>query len=95
MSVDRQTAAKVARLARIRIAEERLDQTAEQLNGIVSWIEQLAEVNTDNVAPLPSPVDIALKQRDDIVNDGNCRDKVVQNAPEELEGYFVVPKIVE
>jgi aspartyl-tRNA(Asn)/glutamyl-tRNA(Gln) amidotransferase subunit C len=95
MSVDKQTAAKVARLARISMNDNELDKAADELKAIVTWVEKLAEVDTDNVEPLPSPVDIELRQRDDVVNDGNCVDDVTKNAHETLEGYFVVPKVVE
>ena len=95
MSMDKETVRKVATLARIEMNEEELERLAPQLSHILSWVEQLGEVNTDNVAPLPSPVDIPLKLRTDEVTDGACPDKVLANAPEETQGFFVVPKVVE
>lgn len=95
MSIDKETARKVSRLARIRTPEDKLDQVAGELNKIISFVEQLSEVDTDNVEPLPSPVAIDLPLREDVVNDGGVVDDVLANAPETQEGYFVVSKIVE
>ena len=95
MSIDKETARKVSRLARIKTPEENLDQVAGELNKIISFVEQLSEVNTDNVEPLPSPVAIDLPLRADEISDGGIQKDVLANAPESQEGYFVVPKIVE
>lgn len=96
MSLDVQTVKKVARLARIRMDDEtELAQRAEQLSKIIGFVEQLSEVDTDNVEPLANVGDITLYLRDDVINDGACVDKVLANAPEEKQGYFVVPKVVE
>lgn len=96
MSLDAQKVKKVARLARIRMDDEtEIEQRAEQLSKIIGFVEQLSEVNTDNVEPLANVGDIALHIREDVVNDGACPEKVLHNAPEETQGYFVVPKVVE
>ena len=95
MSLDKQTVAKVARLARIKMTDEELESYAPQLNTIIKFVEQLEEVDTDDVLPLPSSVDVALPLRKDVVNDGDCQDDVLANAPESLEGFYVVPKVVE
>ncbi len=95
MSLDRKDVKKVASLARIRMDDEMLDKMAPQLSKIIGFVEQLGEVDTDNVEPLANVVDITLPLREDIVNDGNCVEKVLANAPESAQGYFVVPKVVE
>jgi len=95
MSLDRKTVAKVATLARIELSEEQLDKYGPQLSNIIHFVEQLSEVNTDNVEPLANVVDIELRLREDEITDGNCPEKVLANAPEELEGFYVVPKVVE
>ena len=95
MSVDKTTVSRVARLARIHINEDRLEPMATELSSIMSWIEQLNEVDTDNVEPLASVTGHALPLRDDVVTDGDIADKVLQNAPESTSGFFVVPKVVE
>lgn len=95
MSLTKDQVAHVARLARLRMTDEELDKYAPQINNILGFIEQLGEVDTDNVEPLPSPVDIHLRLREDVMNDGGIAGDVLANAPETLEGFFVVPKIVE
>ena len=95
MSVDKTTVAKIARLARIHVPEERQEALASELNGIIAWIAELDEVNTDNVEPLASVTGHALPLRVDEVTDGNRIDDVMANAPETAGGFFVVPKVVE
>lgn len=93
--LDEKTIRKVASLARIKVSDEEVTHMVAHVGGIIDWIEQLNEVNTDNVAPLPSPVEMNLSLRPDIVDDGAMQDKVLANAPEALEGFYVVPKVVE
>ncbi len=95
MSLDIDTVRKVARLARIGMNDEELTLYQEKLNTIMGFVEQLGEVDTDHVAPLPSPVDITLRLRDDEVSDGNYASDVLANAPEQAESFYVVPKVVE
>ena len=95
MSLDKETVKKVAKLAHLEMKDDELEKLVPQLNGIIDWGEQLSEVDTDNVEPLASVTDIDLPLRKDEVNDGQCADKVLGNAPEETMGFFVVPKVVE
>lgn len=95
MSLDKQTVRKVASLARIRMTDEEIEIYAQKLNKIIGFAEQLGELNTDNVEPLPSPVDIKMELRKDAVTDGDCAEAVLANAPEAVEGFYVVPKVVE
>jgi aspartyl-tRNA(Asn)/glutamyl-tRNA(Gln) amidotransferase subunit C len=96
MSVDKATVVRIAHLARIRVAEGDLDRLAGELNTILGFVEQLNEVNTDGVEPMASGVaGMALRRREDRVTDGDCRDKVLANAPAARDGYFVVPKVIE
>lgn len=86
---------KVARLARLELDDSELEAARVKLSSIMTFIEQLAEVNTDNVEPLANVVDIKLRLREDEVTDGGIQSDVLANAPEALEGFFVVPKVVE
>ena len=96
MSVDKSTVVRIAQLARIRISEDDLGALAEELSKIVGWVEQLDEVDTEGVTPMASTTEgTVLRQRDDVVSDGDCRDEVLSNAPETKNGYFVVPKVIE
>ena len=95
MAVTVDTVKKVAKLARLKVPEADLAPLAGELDKIMTWIEQLNAVNTDGVEPLTSAVPTTLPLRDDVVTDGKQAAKVLQNAPAQEAGFFVVPKIVE
>ena len=95
MSIDAATVKKVARLARIRVEEARLEPLAEELSGILTWIEQLNEVDIEGVAPLASTEAVSLPMREDVITDGGDAAKVLANAPKADRAFFVVPKVVE
>lgn len=95
MAIQKETVAKVANLARIKTTDEEQEKLAPQLDNIIGFVEQLSEVDTDNVEPLASVVDITLPLRKDAITDGDVQEDVLANAPETLEGFFVVPKVVE
>jgi aspartyl-tRNA(Asn)/glutamyl-tRNA(Gln) amidotransferase subunit C len=95
MSVDAATVRRIAHLARIREPEERLEPLAKQVSGILGWIEQLNEVDTDGVEPMTSAVAARLQMREDVVTDGGDAGRVLSNAPSTADGFFVVPKVVE
>jgi len=105
MSLDKDTVARIARLARLKVPEEELVPLAAELSGIFAWIEQLNEVDTANVEPLASVSDVTLPMRDDKVTDGGIAEKVLANAPggavyidptdRNAGGFFTVPKVVE
>jgi len=94
-TIDTDTARKVAHLARIRVAEDDLPALAEKLSGILSFMEQLNEVDVDGVEPMTSVTPMRLKRRADEVTDGGYPAKVLSNAPDAREGFFAVPKVVE
>jgi len=95
MSIDASTVRRVARLARIAVPEDRLQPLAQELSGILAWIEQLNEVETEGVEPMTSCVAAKLPLREDRVTDGEKRDAILSNAPGSADGFFVVPKVVE
>ena len=95
MSIDIETARKVAHLARIRVEEERLPALAEEFSAILGFIEELNEVDVEGVAPMVSVTPMRLKRRADVVTDGNRQKAILANAPDAREGFFAVPKVVE
>ena len=95
MSIDVKTAAHVAKLARIKVEDDRLPALAEEFNAVLGFIEQLNEVDVDGVEPMVSVTPMRLKRRVDGVTDGDQQDKVLANAPDAREGFFAVPKVVE
>jgi aspartyl-tRNA(Asn)/glutamyl-tRNA(Gln) amidotransferase subunit C len=95
MSVDEKTVRHIARLARIALTDEQVGPMADEINGILSWIEQLQEVDVAGIAPLTSVVAQHLRMRDDVVTDGDQVDALMANAPRSEDHFFVVPKVVE
>jgi aspartyl-tRNA(Asn)/glutamyl-tRNA(Gln) amidotransferase subunit C len=95
MAIDAATVRKVARLARIAEPEEKLEGLAKELSGILNWIEQLNEVDTDGVEPMASAVHMPAPMRDDVVTEGGDPEVVLSNAPKRAGNFFVVPKVVE
>ena len=95
MSVDQTTVKRVAKLARIAITDERAEELRDELNTILGFVEQLNEVDVEGVKPMTSVVDVEMKKRVDIVNDGEIADAITQNAPATDDHFFMVPKVVE
>jgi aspartyl-tRNA(Asn)/glutamyl-tRNA(Gln) amidotransferase subunit C len=95
MAIDRATVRKVAKLAGLRIDDDALDATAKELDGIMSWIEQLDAVDVEGVEPMTSAVDLVLPMREDVVTDGGNPERVLANAPVRAGDYFVVPKVID
>lgn len=95
MAIDVETVRKVARLARIAEPEGRLASLAKEISGILSWIEQLDQVDTEGVEPMTTSVAQALPMREDVVTDGGDPERVLSNSPKRIGGFFVVPKVVE
>ena len=94
-AIDKNTVGKIARLARIKVSEEEKEVLSGQLSSILQMIEELNAVNTDGVEPLTSVVQMQMYEREDKVTDGGIPEKILQNAPEQTAGFFVVPKVVE
>jgi len=95
MALDKATVARIASLARIKVTEAEQASLAGELTQILTWIEQLGEVDTSRVETMASVAHQKLPLREDVVTDGGMRDKILANAPEKARGFFVVPKVVE
>lgn len=95
MSIDESTAARVAKLARIKVEPDALSGLAGEFNTILGFIEQLNEVDISGVEPMTSVTPQKLKKRADEVTEGDMQDRVLSNAPDAREGFFAVPKVVE
>lgn len=95
MSVDSTTVRKIASLARIAMRDDEVDAMVPELNNILGWIEQLGEVDTSGVQPMTAVIANDLRLRDDVVTDGNVRERVLANAPAPEHGFFGVPKVIE
>lgn len=95
MPIDKDTARRVAHLARIEVAEADLDRVAAELSGILGFMEELREVNVDGVEPMTSVTPMALPLREDRVAAGAEPGRILANAPDARRGFFAVPKVVE
>jgi aspartyl-tRNA(Asn)/glutamyl-tRNA(Gln) amidotransferase subunit C len=95
MSIDIETARRVAKLARIKVEDDALPALAQEFNDILGFIEQLNEVDVEDIAPMTSVTPQRLKRRADVVTDGDQQAAVLSNAPDAREGFFAVPKVVE
>lgn len=95
MSVDAATVRRIAQLARIAVADDEVEHLRGELNAILAFVEQLSEVDVEGVEPMTSVTPMRMKQREDIVTNGEIAEKIVQNAPATDDNFFLVPKVVE
>ena len=95
MHIDQSTVGRIARLARIKVTADEAKSLEGELTRILDWVEQLSEVDTDAVEPMTQIVPMAMKQRPDVVTDGDMAAVVTANAPQSEDDFFVVPKVVE
>lgn len=95
MSLDPATVRRIAKLSRLHLDEADVPRLQDELGGILSWIEQLNEVDVSGVAPLTGAATMALRLRDDVVTDGAIPDAVLSNAPDRAGPFYAVPKVVE
>ena len=95
MTIDNKTVKRIAYLSRLNIEDDKIEETKDEFNKILNWIEELNEINTDNVTPLATINEECLRMREDIVTAGKCKDEVLSNAPMKEFDYFAVPKVVE
>lgn len=95
MSIDVDTARRIARLARIRVEEDELERVAGELSAILGFVEQLQAADVEGVEPMTSVTPMALPLREDAVTSGDLSADVLANAPDAREGFYAVPKVVE
>jgi aspartyl-tRNA(Asn)/glutamyl-tRNA(Gln) amidotransferase subunit C len=95
VSVDAQTVRRIAHLARIAVAEEEIEQLQGELNAILTFVEQLSQLDVESVEPMTSVIPMEMKKREDKVTDGDMADDIVKNAPATEYHFFLVPKVVE
>ncbi len=95
MAIDKEKIKHVGKLARISLDQSKTESLSKDLSSIFKFIEQLNKLNTDTVEPLKSILNEPLRTREDVINDGKIREKVLKNSPKENEEFFVVPKVIE
>ena len=95
MSVDADTVRRIAHLARIAVTEAEVPHLQGELNAMLAFVEQLSEVDIEGVEPMTSVMPMEMKKRQDVVDDGGIADDIVRNAPDAMNHFFLVPKVVE
>jgi aspartyl-tRNA(Asn)/glutamyl-tRNA(Gln) amidotransferase subunit C len=95
MSVDQDTVRRIAKLARLALDDAQATDMEKELNALLSWVEQLSDVDVERVAPMTSVVEQRLRMREDVITDGGYPDDLMKNAPQVENHFFVVPKVVE
>lgn len=92
--IDKSTIEHVAKLARLEVEETEIAGVVEQMNKIVGYVEQLAEVNTDGVEPTAYVVSERDALRDDVVVESLSTETALSNGPSVKKGHFAIPKVI-
>lgn len=95
MSVDAATVRRIAHLARIAVDDGEIEHLQGEINAILAFVEELSKVDVEGVEPMTSVTPMQLPTREDKVTDGGDVARVLANAPQTEDGFFVVPKVVE
>ena len=95
MTLDRDTVARIAKLARIKVADAELDGLANDLGAILDWVEELNAIPTDGVEPMVGVTVTRAPLRKDVVTEGGRQTDVLANAPDAEPPFFAVPKVIE
>jgi aspartyl-tRNA(Asn)/glutamyl-tRNA(Gln) amidotransferase subunit C len=95
MSLTLDDVRRIARLARLDVSAAEAEKTRDQLNGILSFIEQLQSVDTAGIEPMAHAVDVVQRLRPDAATEADRRDAFQAVAPETEGGLYLVPKVIE
>lgn len=95
MSIDAGEVAKIAHLARLAVSETAGEAHAQNLSSILAFVERLAEVDTQGVAPLAHPLEMSQRLRADVVTEDNQRGRFQALAPATADGHYLVPRVIE
>ncbi|AJA47438.1 glutamyl-tRNA(Gln) amidotransferase subunit C 1 [Clostridium pasteurianum DSM 525 = ATCC 6013] len=95
MSVSKKDVEYVAELARLSFNEEEKEELIKDLNKVLEYVEKLNELDTENTDIIVNPYYIENKFREDEIEASMELKEVLNNAPQKLEEYIMVPKIIE
>jgi aspartyl-tRNA(Asn)/glutamyl-tRNA(Gln) amidotransferase subunit C len=95
MKITKQEVLHVAHLARLNVDESMVERFSEQIGTILEYVETLNQLDTTGVAPTSHAIDMANAFREDALASSIDRQSALGNAPEEDEGSFIVPKVIE
>lgn len=93
--MNREDIQKLAKLARLTIADEQADEVATSISNVLALVDQLSSVNTDNVAPMAHPLDAVQVLRADEVSEPDVREAMQSIAPATEAGLYLVPKVID
>ena len=94
MSIDISTVKKISNLSKLNFDDNQEENIKNELNNILNWVDDLKKVNTQEVEPMLSVFNEKINMRSDDVEITN-QNEILSNAPEQKEGFFVVPKVIE
>jgi len=95
MSINKETVKKISKLARISVSDQQAFMLEKNLNSILSFVNQLNELNTEKIQPISTISSQKLIMSDDVVKVSNQKEDILKNAPEKNSSYYIVPKVVE
>ncbi|CAA0095845.1 Asp-tRNA(Asn)/Glu-tRNA(Gln) amidotransferase subunit GatC [Zhongshania aliphaticivorans] len=95
MSLDQNDIAKLARLARINIAETDTAELSQRIGDILNMVDAMQAVDTTNILPMANPHDAVQRLRADEVNETNQREHFQKIAPQTADGLYLVPQVIE
>ncbi|WP_339675216.1 Asp-tRNA(Asn)/Glu-tRNA(Gln) amidotransferase subunit GatC [uncultured Zhongshania sp.] len=95
MSLDQNDIAKLARLARINVAESDTAELSQRIGDILNMVDAMQAVDTTNVVPMANPHDATQRLRADEVNEINQREHFQKIAPQTADGLYLVPQVIE
>lgn len=92
--IDKETVINVAKLAKLNLTEEEIELFSKQLPEIIKFVEKLEELDTENILPFYELIQQETPMRDDTPEKGLPREEALKNAPQEKDGFFVVPRVI-
>ncbi len=93
--MDRETVHNLAKLSRLQLSQEEEAQAMQQISRLLGYFDMLQSVNTDAVKPSSYPIEIPHRLREDEPATALPQEEVLQNAPQQRQGHFLVPRVVE
>jgi aspartyl-tRNA(Asn)/glutamyl-tRNA(Gln) amidotransferase subunit C len=93
--MDQETVRTICYLARLDIDQSKSGKIQKDLERIIDLIGELQRINTSDVEPLYSPLEMKAFMHEDIESSDNKKERFLENAPASNENYFLVPRVVE
>lgn len=95
MALNEKNIRDIAHLARLKVEENEVAESLTDFSSILSMINEMQTVDTENIAPLANPHEQIQKLRKDDITESNNRDTLLNLAPKTTDGLFLVPKVID